>query len=252
MDDLEVLSVITELGYLLLKHGAEVYRVEESLERMCEGYGFKNVEVFVVPSYFSLSLTLHNGSIYHISKRSRANRIHLDHLYTLNSIVRAISNQTMTLQEVKKEITVIQNKTSNLTLVLIGYVLSAAFFCGFFGGGVHEIIVSGIIGFIIYYFVYLMELVNVNSLVRTLLSSMLMASIAITSFNMGIVTHLQSVIIGTLMLFVPGIAITNSLRDIIGGDFISGISRMIEAFLIASSIAVGVGIMMMIMGGNYL
>lgn len=51
------------------------------------------------------------------------------------------------------------------------------------------------------------------------------------------------------MLLVPGIAITNSLRDIIGGDFVSGLSRMIEAILIAASIAIGVGVMMMLLKG---
>ena len=248
MNDLEILSVISDIGYLLLKHGAEIYRVEESLKRMCEGFGFQDVEVFAVPSYFIVSLTLHDGSTHHISRRSRANRIHLDHLYSLNSIVRALSKQTMTLEEAKEKITVIQNKKSNLTLVLIGYILSAAFFCSFFGGNMDEIIVSGIIGFVIYFFIYLMELVNVNSLVRTMLSSMLLSSIAIISYKIGFIDQLQSTITGSLMLLVPGIAITNSLRDIIGGDFISGVSRMIEAFLIATSIAIGVGIMMMLFG----
>lgn len=66
---------------------------------------------------------------------------------------------------------------------------------------------------------------------------------------MNLIADQQSVITGTLMLLVPGIAITNSLRDIIGGDFVSGLSRMIEAILIAASIAIGVGIMMMLLKG---
>ncbi len=62
MDEKEVLQSVNEIGYLLLRHGAEIYRVEESLQRMCEGLGFKNVEVFAIPSYFTLSLTLHDGT----------------------------------------------------------------------------------------------------------------------------------------------------------------------------------------------
>ena len=60
MNDLETLTAINEIGYLLLKHGAEIYRVEESIQRMCEGLGFHDVEVFAIPSYFTLSLTLHD------------------------------------------------------------------------------------------------------------------------------------------------------------------------------------------------
>ena len=78
---------------------------------------------------------------------------------------------------------------------------------------------------------------------------MVLASIAIIAHKINIINDQQSVITGTLMLLVPGIAITNSLRDIIGGDFVSGLSRMIEAILIAASIAIGVGVMMMLLKG---
>ena len=134
-------------------------------------------------------------------------------------------------------------------MILIGYIVSAAMFCVFFGGGFNEMIVSAIIGFVLYYFIYLMELLNMNTIVRTILSSMVLASIAIIAHKINIINDQQSVITGTLMLLVPGIAITNSLRDIIGGDFVSGLSRMIEAILIAASIAIGVGVMMMLLKG---
>ncbi len=49
-------------------------------------------------------------------------------------------------------------------------------------------------------------------------------------------------IIGLVMNLVPGVAITNSVRDIIAGDFIAGQTKMTEALLTATSIAVGTGI----------
>ena len=110
-------------------------------------------------------------------------------------------------------------------------------------------IVSAFIGFILYYFIYLLEKLDVNGIVRTILASMVLASIAIIAQKINFITNQQAVITGTLMILVPGIAITNSLRDIIGGDFVSGLSRMIEAILIAASIAIGVGIMMMVLQG---
>ena len=249
MNDLETLTAINEIGYLILKHGAEIYRVEESIQRMCEGLGFHDVEVFAIPSYFTLSLTLHDGTPYHSSKRSRTNRIHLDHLYELNCLVRQISNQELTLEQINQKIHYIKHQKLNFQLILIGYIVSAAMFCVFFGGGFNEMIVSAIIGFVLYYFIYLMELLNMNTIVRTILSSMVLASIAIIAHKINIINDQQSVITGTLMLLVPGIAITNSLRDIIGGDFVSGLSRMIEAILIAASIAIGVGVMMMLLKG---
>lgn len=249
MDELKVLESINEIGYLLLKHGAEIYRVEESLQRMCEGVGFTNVEVFAIPSYYTLSLNLTNGQPYHSSKRSRTNRIHLDHLYELNCLVRKISNQDIELDDINKRLIQIKAQPLNLPLILIGYIISAAMFCVFFGGGINETIVSAVIGLILYFIIFILERLRVNGIVRTLLASMALATIAIISTKLDIITNQQSVITGALMLLVPGIAITNSLRDIIGGDFVSGLSRMIEAILIAASIAIGVGIMMMLLKG---
>lgn len=249
MNDIELLDYITQIGYLLLKHGSEIYRVEESLQRMCEGLGFQDVEVFAIPSYFTLSLKLHDGQSYQTSRRSRANHIHLDNLYELNNLVRQISNGDIAIEDIPQRIKEIESYQLNLPLILLGYISSSAMFCLFFGGGIKEMIVSAIIGYCLYYIILLMEKLNMNSIVRTIIASMFLATIAIISHKIGFISHQQSVITGTLMLLVPGIAITNSLRDIMGGDFVSGLSRMIEALLIAASIASGVGIMMMFLGG---
>ena len=58
MNEQKLINLIGEIGRLLLKHGAEIYRVEESLLRMCKSYGYLNVEVFALPSYFTLTIQL--------------------------------------------------------------------------------------------------------------------------------------------------------------------------------------------------
>ena len=57
------------------------------------------------------------------------------------------------------------------------------------------------------------------------------------------------------MLFVPGAAITNALRDFLTGDMLSGVSRATEAIAIAISLAVGAGFVLKIwnsIGGYFL
>lgn len=249
MNELDIINKINTIGCLLLKHGAEIYRVEESLTRMYQGLGYKDVEVFAVPTYFTVSLTLKDGTAYHASKRSRSNRVHLDHLFELNNLVRQISNNELTFEEIDQAIYKITNDKLNLPYILIGYIVSAAMFCVFFGGGIAEMLVSAVIGYVLYYFIYLMEILNINSIVRTILSSIVLAAMAIIAFRCHLVQDTRSIITGTLMILVPGIAITNSLRDIMSGDFVSGVSRMAEAILIAASIAIGVGATLMVLGG---
>ena len=54
------------------------------------------------------------------------------------------------------------------------------------------------------------------------------------------------------MLFVPGVALTNSIRDFLSGDMLSGVSRLVEALLTAVSLAAGAGVVLKLwdlMGG---
>ena len=57
MNEQLLIKNIAEIGKLLLKNGAEIYRVEESLERMCQSYGFQDIGVFALPTYFTMSVT---------------------------------------------------------------------------------------------------------------------------------------------------------------------------------------------------
>ncbi len=248
MNEIEILDTINEIGYLLLKHGAEIYRVEESMRRMCEAYHFKDIEVFALPTYFTISLKLTDGTPYHCSKVVRSSHIHLDHLHELNQLVREISNQQIEYTEAQEKINIIKNNELDLPLILFGYILSSAMFCVFFGGGMNEMIAAGLIGFVLYYVVLAMEALAINNIVRTMISSMVIATLAIFAYKLGIIVKMDATIIGCLMILTPGIAITNSLRDMIGGNLVSGTMRMVEAILIAASIAIGVGIVMVIGG----
>ena len=57
-------------------------------------------------------------------------------------------------------------------------------------------------------------------------------------------TESSHAIIGTLMILTPGIAFTMGIRDFVQGDYLSGTIRMIDALLIAASIAIGAGLVL--------
>ena len=85
------------------------------------------------------------------------------------------------------------------------------------------------------------------------LCSALTALLAIGLNQIGLAPSLDALIIGCLMLLVPGLAITNAIRDSLSGDLISGMTRGVEAVLIAIAVALGPGLVMslwMMLGGN--
>lgn len=93
MNEQLLIKNIAEIGKLLLKNGAEIYRVEESLERMCQSYGFQDIGVFALPTYFTMSVTFQDGTNTSLTKRTLQNRTNLDAVCALNDLVRKICNE---------------------------------------------------------------------------------------------------------------------------------------------------------------
>jgi len=57
-------------------------------------------------------------------------------------------------------------------------------------------------------------------------------------------SHFDLIVVSSVMPMVPGVAITNAIRDTLHGDLISGVARTLDAFIVAASIAAGVGIVL--------
>lgn len=249
MNEQLLLKNIAEIGRLLLKNGAEIYRVEESLERMCKAYGFKDIAVFAIPTYFTISVSFNDDSSHTLTKRTLHNRTNLDAVYELNNLVREICQNKPNLDYLKIKIKEFKNIKPIMPLVFLGYGIGAGGYAIFFGGNISEGIIASIIGFLTYFFVWLNEILRINSLMRTTLTSMFLTALAIIFKYYNFINNLDATIIGCLMILVPGIAITNSLRDIIDGNYVSGIVRMLEAFFTAIAIALGTGLVQVLMKG---
>jgi uncharacterized membrane protein YjjP (DUF1212 family) len=54
--------------------------------------------------------------------------------------------------------------------------------------------------------------------------------------------HIDKVIIGSVMPLVPGLPITNAVRDLMAGDLVSGLARGAEAFFSAFAIGAGIAV----------
>ena len=81
-----------------------------------------------------------------------------------------------------------------------------------------------------------------HPLFTNLLGGIWISFAALAGTALGIGSNYDVIIIGSIMPLVPGLLMTNSIRDMIAGDFMSGVSRFSEALLIAAGIAAGAAI----------
>ena len=69
------------------------------------------------------------------------------------------------------------------------------------------------------------------------------------ALRLSLVGSVDKVIIGNIMSLIPGIGLTNALRDLFTGDHIAGLLRTIESVMIALVIAAGYVLSAILMGG---
>lgn len=242
----QLLQLSSKAGKILLESGAEIQRTEETICRLCEAFGVDEASAFVIPTGMFLSFS-YQGSTYSKIMRIRSSSLNLERINQINELSRRCERQVPTIEEALAElerIATLQGYSKRMLRIAGGMI--AAFFTIYFGGAITDACFAFFIGTLTQYSVQKFELHQINFIVKIVCTSVLLTFFALILQKLHLIHNLDSTIIGSLMLLVPGLAITNAVRDSIGGDLLAGIIRAIEACLIAVAIALGAGITMSI------
>ncbi|GKX29459.1 membrane protein [Vallitalea longa] len=233
-------------GEIMLRNGAETYRVEDTINRILKTTNFQVIESFVTPT--GIFATLDDPSIEMITyvKRVDKRTIHLSKVTLTNDVSRKYCTNQLTIEEAYEKLLEIKDKPaySNL-LVIIATGLAAGFFTIVFSGRFNDFIISTIIGSTLGLVDILFKKLNIYKFFYDIVGGCIIALVAIlfTKFiHFG--SNFDLIIIGSIMPLVPGVAFTNAIRDTIEGNLLSGISRGVEALIVAAAIATGVGVVL--------
>ena len=128
-------ELLLEISGGLLAYGAEVYRVEESLQYIGAAYGLAGADVFAIPSHVILTLRLADGSAHTQSKRIFDRATDLDKVDRLNALCRRICRDRPGCAEIRRELDELRARpTYPLLWQVAGYGVAACAFALFFGG----------------------------------------------------------------------------------------------------------------------
>ena len=240
MDYYLLADFAAQIGYRLAMAGAETFRVEDTIRRVLHAYGLE-CEVFAIPNSLTVSFEAANGKPLTILKRIGYHGNDLEALEQLNALSRRICREKPDVETAVlwlKE-TVARCRVYRLSVSLLGSFLGGAGFCLVFGGTLRDCLWAGMMGLIIGCVNRFMDRLEANPFFSTIIASFLMALPAYLAAGFGWLDNPDAAIIGALMILVPGLLITNSMRDIIYGDTNSGVMRIVQVFLSAFAIALG-------------
>lgn len=240
MDIYLLADLAAQVGYQLALSGAETFRIEETMQRIIASYGVE-CQVYAIPSSIMISLNDGDGKPIMIMKRVGFHGNDLESVEKLNALSRRICGETpnpaVAVQWLKD--TLRERLKYPKWLIYVGHFLVAAGFCPVFGGTLKDSFWAGIMGLVVGIVNRIMDKFDTNPFFSTIAAAFLMATPAYILAGLNLTDHVDSVIIGTLMLLVPGLLITNSMRDIIYGDTNSGMIRIVQVLLYAFAIALG-------------
>lgn len=242
METTDILEIASELGRGLLVNGAEIYRVENSVRLILEAYGFPTdaVNVFAITNVVIVTVTTADGKPITRTLRVLARSTNLDKVAQLNALSRYLCQKKPTYGESKERLEeILTARPYSLLVQTLAYAFGAGFFAILFQGGVMDGVAAAVIAIMIRIVQYLLGLRQANPLFSNIVCSAMTAVLAFIFINLGVGSNMDKMIIGALMTLVPGMLTTNCLRDLLVGDVVAGLSRMAEAILIATSIAVG-------------
>ena len=239
--------IALDIGEGLLKSGAEIHRVENAIEHICKAYGAAHVEVFSIQSLIVTAVRMPDGSYTSQSRRITDISNHLRCLEHYNRLSRDICSTTPDFEEVDKRIFEIKKKRKYpFWLTALGYIFAAGGFAVFFGGSLRDGLAAAIIGLIM----SLLDRIDAKfftPITKTLLISFSAGLCACLSVMLRIGEHVDMIAIGTIMILIPGLALGNSMRDLLSGDTLAGILRAVQSCIIAVIIAIGYSISILLL-----
>ncbi len=239
----QIMLLALRAGELMLKNGAETARVEDTATRICHAFGIKEAEVFAMPTgiFITVNSPEDHAQVQTYVKRIKSSRIDLERISKINAFSRTLTKQPVSVEDAMQTLSHLSEDIQfAFVFRLLGAAMIASFFTVMFGGGLSDFFCSLIVGTLTYVFHSLLAKLQLNWFIEDFLACAVATTLTLTLTAIGIGRDIDPIIIGSIMIFLPGVAITNAVRDFLAGDTMAGLSRAAEAMLTAVSIAMGV------------
>ncbi|MCI9423371.1 MAG: GNAT family N-acetyltransferase [Dorea sp.] len=241
----KVVDLALEAGRILLKNGAEIFRVDETIIRICKRFHLEYVDTFILSHAIFISAENGMEEAYTKVKQVPLSSSHLGIVAEVNELSREIAEGLVSIEEASerlREIDRFPEKRGYFQVLAAG--ISSGCYGYILGASALESIVAFFIGCILYVWVLTAKKLKLSKMIVNIVGGVMITTLAIAGYHLPLPGEvaLSGMIIGSIMPLVPGLAFVNAIRDIADSDFLSGTVRMIDALLVFVYIAVGVGV----------
>lgn len=243
----KVLELALDVGAGILSSGGSVSRVETAVDRICRAYSAEEANVAAFPSMIIASIRTPEGLEHSYMKRIYSTSNNLARLEKYNQLSRDICREKYPVDEaLKKCVELTCSKTRNKWVTIVGAALVSGIYSIFFGGTVADVLPALIVAFGMSVLNELLSKRSLNAYAMTFLLSLVGGILSVSLCKLlniiGLPCQGSYVMIGTIMILIPGLLTTNAVRDMFTGDLMSGTFQLLNGILLAVVIAAGYGV----------
>ena len=245
-----LVSRALDVGERMLLCGGEVSRVEDTISRILKSYGARRVEVFTILSFISLTAIFEEDRA--LTENRRVSIVAYSNDFTrleeLNALSRQVCREPLPLDQLGERLAAMdrppRRKRLHELYLMLGYILSGFGFALFFGGTWLDAVGAGLCCWAVWFLNWFLKRGALQRLFHAFLVSFIAGTLCYGMILLGVGQHPGQVMMAVIMVLIPGIAITNAMREMLISDTISGILRLVESLLIASAVAFGFALAM--------
>lgn len=243
MNDKLLVETAVLAGEIMLISGAEIYRVENTIDHILRKAGRDTAEAIVFSTGIFASLNDPSIEAITVARRVTGRSTNLNRVYLVNDVSRKLCEDVMTVEEANKRLREVRHTIQyGKRLKDIGVIGVAVFFTLLLGGNVRDCLAAALTGAVLAGAMKISARTQLNDFCMNGICAFLIAFTTL-SLERWLMPGIKSdiIIIGAIMPLVPGVIFTTAIRDTLNGDYSSGTARIMEAIVIALAVAVGVG-----------
>lgn len=242
MKDIEyIIDFAAHLGRELLYAGANLERANDTMEMVCKSYSLHEISIFSLNSTITLSAKTLEGEPYIRQVSVPGMTIHLGKLKRLNELSYNVCNNTPNPEKLEDMLyEALMTPSYNIWIEMLGNVLAISCLCRIFGGGITEILVIALCTIIAFWLSVPMKRANLNRIIINGINMFVTTAIFFLTVWIGFTSNMMSMLTSMSLMFIPGVPLVNSMRNILCGNEMNGILELVKVILETLTLCLGV------------
>lgn len=244
----KILPCILDIGGALMTSGADVNHAERLITQLGHTYGAIEMNVFIITGSIVVTMRFADGREYTQTRRLKTGDIDFYKLELLNKLCRSCKHKPLPPEEFQARFKEIDAERKLTSWNYAGAILYVTSYTAFFGGTVPETFVSAIFGVILCFLVQKLSQKTPNLIGFNFIASFSIGILVAVACKYTTLLTLDSITSGVIMIIVPGLALTNAIRDMLSGDTLAGLLRFCESLLWTAAMVFGFIVAFMLLG----